>query len=168
MKTFFKDNWGTILMVLVMLGMLSSLLYMKIPNEEPVTEVITLRASDTVSVAIPVKVTLYQPDTAQCDDSPFVTADNSDIDANSYYNWCAVSRDLMYFRLNFGDTVVITAFIGDAELTMKLAVHDNMNTKWSHRVDILVPNGKLKEAIDKTLPFIAEDAEVLITKIIRR
>jgi len=167
MKKFFKNNWSTLLLVLLMSGLFSSLFLIELPNE-PITEVITVKASDTIYVAIPVKVTLYQPDTAQCDDSPFVTADNSVIDVNSYYNWCAVSRDLMYFRLNFGDTIVITAFIGDAELTMKLAVHDNMNTKWSNRIDILVPNGKLKEAVDRTLPFIAEDAEVLITKIIRR
>lgn len=87
------------------------------------------------SVNIPVRVTYYQPDSTQCDDSPFMTADGSKITEQSYYTWCAVSRDLMYNYLNFGDTIIIES----KGYVRKLIVKDNMSSRHTGMIDILIP-----------------------------
>lgn len=122
--------------------------------------------SDVAHAKIPVKVTLYQPVEGQCDDSPFITADNSKITDDSYYKWCAVSRDLMYRYVNFGDTILLQT---DAGVEIKLVVKDNMNARWSNRVDMLVPQGSMSSIVNEiTHPFIVDNANCKIIKIIRK
>lgn len=56
---------------------------------------------------INVRITSYQPTVEQCDSSPFITASGDSIIEESYYRWCAASKDLLYWHVNFGDTIVV-------------------------------------------------------------
>jgi hypothetical protein len=162
MKTFYNS-----LLIVVLISAFVVAILVKPPAEKiTITEIDTLLVSNTIDTHIPIKVVLYQPDTAQCDSTPFWTADGSEITELSYYAWCAVSRDLMFNHVNFGDTIVIKTDVADG-LEMKLVVRDNMAERWYNRIDIVVPPGDLAPAIDRTLPFIAEDAIVTIIKIIK-
>ena len=91
-------------------------------------------------VHIPVKISVYQPLTSQCDDSPFLTANNDKIDTSCYYHYCAVSRDLLYKELNFNDTIILTNAYNDYEY--KVIVKDMMNSRIKSTIDILIPEGK--------------------------
>lgn len=83
-----------------------------------------------------VTLTCYQPVKSQCDDSPLITADNSQIDLNKLKNgqlkWCAISRNLLYlFPKNKPKRVYIEGY-GIYE------VRDKMNKRYNHRLDILI------------------------------
>lgn len=159
---------NALLLLAITIAFVVAILVKPAPEQVTVTEIETdtLIVPSTIDTHIPIKVVLYQPDSAQCDSTPFWTADGSEITESSYYNWCAVSRDLMFNHVNFGDTIVIRTDVADG-LEMKLVVRDNMAERWSNRIDIVVPPGNLAPAIDRTLPFIAEDAVVTIIKIIK-
>lgn len=83
-----------------------------------------------------VTLTYYQPVKAQCDNSPLVTADGSKINLHhlksNRIKWCAISRDLLYlFPKNKPKRVYIEGY-GIYE------VHDIMNKRHTHRIDILI------------------------------
>jgi len=65
------------------------------------------RMANTRIVDINVKVTSYQPTIAQCDSSPFITASGDHIKDYSYGVWCAISKDLLYTKVNFGDSIYL-------------------------------------------------------------
>jgi hypothetical protein len=67
---------------------------------------VLLKGNKTTGV-LSVTVTSYNPDTIQCDDTPEITASNDHISEIGKYKWCAVSRDLLYWYLNFNDTIVL-------------------------------------------------------------
>ena len=57
-------------------------------NKEIIKEkIINKRLKD---VHIPVKISVYQSVASQCDDTPFITANNDKIDTSCYYHYCAV------------------------------------------------------------------------------
>ena len=87
---------------------------------------------------IPVKVSVYQAEIGQCDSTPNITANGSKITSESHYYWCAVSRDLMYNYVNFDDTLVLKA----NQFQIKLIVKDNMASRWSRTIDIVIPPGQ--------------------------
>lgn len=74
------------------------------PQIDTLTEKLK-NANGTLYKAINVKVTSYQPTVEQCDSTPFSTASGYKITENSYYTTCAVSKDLLYSILNFGDSI---------------------------------------------------------------
>ena len=87
-----------------------------------------------------VTATAYQAVKAQTDDEPFVTADNSFIKPgySSKLHWLAVSRDLLVQwggRIKFGDRVRVKGV--SPELDGIYTVHDTMNKRLRHRIDIL-------------------------------
>lgn len=100
-------------------------------SKEIVVKEDTLMVLDIVQM--PVKVTSYQNTIEQCDSTPEYTADGSYIRQSSYNNWCAVSRDLLYRYINFGDTV--TLWLNGVE--RKLVVRDIV--QGNRHVDVLVP-----------------------------
>ena len=87
-----------------------------------------------------VTVTVYNPVVEQCDSSPLITADNSEIDLKKLkqgkLKWVAVSRDLLKSgKVKYGGRVKLEC--DDPELRGIYYVHDTMNPRWEKRVDIL-------------------------------
>lgn len=87
-----------------------------------------------------VTATAYQAVEAQTDDEPFVTADNSFIKPgySSKLRWLAVSQDLLTHRggrIKFGDRVHVRGV--SAQLDGVYTVHDTMNRRHRHCIDIL-------------------------------
>ena len=83
-----------------------------------------------------VTLTYYQPVKAQCDNNPLVTSDGSKINLkhlkSNRIKWCAISRDLLYlFPKDKPKRVYIEGY-GIYE------VHDIMNRRHTHRIDILI------------------------------
>lgn len=83
-----------------------------------------------------VTLTYYQPVKSQCDNNPLITADGSRINLHhlksNKIKWCAISRDLLYlFPKNKPKRVYIEGY-GIYE------VHDVMNKRHRHRIDILI------------------------------
>ena len=83
-----------------------------------------------------VTLTYYQPVKAQCDNNPLVTSDGSKINLkhlkSNRIKWCAISRDLLYlFPKDKPKRVHIEGY-GIYE------VHDIMNKRHTHRIDILI------------------------------
>ncbi len=85
----------------------------------------------------PITVTTYFPVPAQCDASPFYTADGSLIDSSAK-RWCAVSQDLLE-KYDYGDT--ITVYIGDPQYNGDYIIHDCMHPRVKNCVDILIGPG---------------------------
>lgn len=83
-----------------------------------------------------VTLTYYQPVKAQCDNSPLVTADGSKINLHhlksNRIKWCAISRDLLYLFPKKKPKRVYIEGYGIYE------VHDIMNKRHTHRIDILI------------------------------
>ena len=112
---------------------------------------IRLRAGKTSRAAAPliytVTATGYEAVPGQTDDEPFITADNSRIRPHytSRKRWMALSRDLLQqwggaFR--YGDRVRISGL--SPALDGVYTVHDTMNRRHRHCLDILVhPSEKL-------------------------
>lgn len=87
-----------------------------------------------------VTVTVYNPVMEQCDSTPLITADNSEIDLKKLkqgkLKWVAVSRDLLKSgKVKYGGRVKLEC--NDPELSGIYYVHDTMNPRWEKRVDIL-------------------------------
>jgi|TARA_R110000823_G_scaffold304804_1_gene426561 3D (Asp-Asp-Asp) domain-containing protein len=88
---------------------------------------------------IEVDVTMYQPNTIQCDDTPDITADGTKIRINkaSEYKFVAMSRNLLSRwggPFNYGDFILIKE-AGHKDGVYQ--VRDTMNPKWVNVVDIL-------------------------------
>ncbi|UYZ58000.1 RlpA-like double-psi beta-barrel domain-containing protein [Hymenobacter latericus] len=88
-----------------------------------------------------VTATVYMADARQTDSDPLITADNSRIPrrATSKIRWMALSRDLLDkwggpFR--FGDSVQVRGV--SPELDGVYVVHDTMNRRFKHGIDLLV------------------------------
>lgn len=87
------------------------------------------------TVRLVVTVTSYQPDTLQCDNSPFVTASGHHIVDSSYYRTIAVSKDILYQFVDFNEMV---------QLEINDTIYDFIVTdivQGSKRVDVLCPLG---------------------------
>ncbi len=87
-----------------------------------------------------VTVTVYNPVIEQCDSTPLITADNSEIDMRKLkqgkLKWVAVSRDLLKNgKVKYGDRIRLKC--KDKSLSGVYTVHDTMNPRWTKRVDIL-------------------------------
>lgn len=87
-----------------------------------------------------VTATAYQAVEAQTDDEPFVTADNSFIKPgySSKIHWLAVSQDLLVHwggKIKYGDQVQVCGV--SPELDGLYTVHDTMNKRHHHCIDIL-------------------------------
>lgn len=87
-------------------------------------------------------LTIYHPVTGQCDGSPLITANNSQIDLEKLrrneIRWMALSRDLLKRwdgEFNYGDTVRLEA--GDADIDGLWIIADNMNRRFKNRGDLL-------------------------------
>ncbi|RTQ45883.1 hypothetical protein EJV47_23935 [Hymenobacter gummosus] len=88
-----------------------------------------------------VTATIYMADARQTDDEPLVTADNSRIPAHasSKIRWIALSRDLLEKwggPFAFGDSVQVSGI--SAELDGTYIIHDTMNRRFKHGIDLLV------------------------------
>lgn len=82
-----------------------------------------------------VTITMYQPTTEQCDDSPLTTADGSKIDPNkaSEQKMVALSRDLLA-KFKYGDLIEIK---GAGKKDGIYRVSDTMAKRIRKTVDIL-------------------------------
>lgn len=87
-------------------------------------------------------LTIYNPESGQCDSSPLITANNSRIDLEKLrrneIRWMALSRDLLKRwngEFSYGDTVVLDA--GDASIDGLWVINDNMNKRFKNRGDLL-------------------------------
>ena len=82
-----------------------------------------------------VTLTCYQPLRNQCNSDPLTTSDGSKINLkhlkHGSIKWCAISRDLLYLFKGNKDKKVYIEGYGIYE------VHDIMNKRFSHRIDIL-------------------------------
>jgi len=88
---------------------------------------------------ISVDVTMYQPNTIQCDDTPDITADGTKIRISkaSDYKFVALSRNLLKRwggPFDYGDFILIK---GTKHKDGVYQVRDTMNPKWVNVVDIL-------------------------------
>jgi 3D (Asp-Asp-Asp) domain-containing protein len=84
-----------------------------------------------------VRATCYNAVPAQCDANPLETADGSIIKSVHHaerHRWVAVSRDLLP-RYHYGDKVFLS---GLGVHSGVYTVHDAMNRRYRHRVDVLV------------------------------
>ncbi|RZK46070.1 MAG: hypothetical protein EOO59_19915, partial [Hymenobacter sp.] len=87
-----------------------------------------------------VTATAYEAVASQTDSKPFVTADNSRIPRGygSHTRWLALSRDLLRpwgGPFDFGDKVRVEGI--SAALDGVYTVHDTMNRRYRHRLDVL-------------------------------
>lgn len=87
-----------------------------------------------------VTATVYQAVPGQTDGSPFITADNSRIRPRygSRTRWLALSPDLLKRnggKFNYGDKVQVSRV--SPQLDGVYTVHDTMNRRHRHRIDIL-------------------------------
>jgi 3D (Asp-Asp-Asp) domain-containing protein len=87
-----------------------------------------------------VTATVYQAVPGQTDGSPFITADNSRIRPRygSHTRWLALSPDLLKQgggRFHYGDKVQVSRV--SPQLDGVYTVHDTMNRRHRHRIDIL-------------------------------
>lgn len=90
--------------------------------------------------AYTVTATVYQAVAGQTDASPFITADNSRIRPRygSHTRWLALSPDLLKQgggKFNYGDKVQVGGV--SPQLDGVYTVHDTMNRRHRHRIDIL-------------------------------
>ena len=88
---------------------------------------------------IEVDVTMYQPNTIQCDDTPNITADGTRIRIHkaSEYKFVALSRNLLKRwggPFDYGDFILVK---GTKNKDGVYQVRDTMNPKWVNVVDIL-------------------------------
>lgn len=88
-----------------------------------------------------VTATVYEAVPGQTDDEPFVTADNSRIKPHygSKKRWMALSRDLLKpwgGKFEYGDIIHVSGI--SPELDGIYTVHDTMNRRHRHCMDVLV------------------------------
>ena len=108
------------------------------------------RASTVLHASSPtytVTATAYEAVADQTDSEPFVTADNSRIKPRygSKKRWMALSRDMLKpwgGQFEYGDRVRVRGL--SAKLDGVYTVHDTMNRRHRHCMDVLVhPSEKL-------------------------
>jgi 3D (Asp-Asp-Asp) domain-containing protein len=97
-------------------------------------------ANQPASRSYTVTATVYQAVAGQTDASPFVTADNSRIRPRygSSMRWLALSPDLLKQgggKFHYGDKVQVGGV--SPQLDGVYTVHDTMNRRHRHRIDIL-------------------------------
>lgn len=155
-----KSTLNTILFfmlitILVIVGMTLQYVVTQHYNEntEYIPIITTIESEQSIEyISWDVTVTAYQPLPSQCDDTPYLTADGSNIRTKDSVIWCAVSRDLMHWIVNFEDTIVLEIYDKDT-ITVECVVHDVTNLRLQNTVDILITNsdkpykhnGKIKE-----------------------
>lgn len=98
-----------------------------------------------------IRATTYQPTIAQCDSTPFSTADGSRIIPGSGQRWVALSRDLIYDEprqklfsrtdhwrgeFRFGDTITVYSE-KHPQVDGEYVVHDCMSPRYSMSIDFL-------------------------------
>jgi len=107
--------------------------YLENKDDEFVNNILSRLASRTDIVT----ATIYNAHPSQTDNSPNITADNTEfnIDSTHVYSYIAVSRDLLR-KYNYGDIVLIS---GAGELDGKWEVRDTMNPRYVKSIDFLVP-----------------------------
>lgn len=142
----------------ILFGVVLILLYGLIPNpsQESSPQLPTLASVENLAfVASPisyiVKVSVYEPVTAQCDSFPNETADGTrfSVKKAGSYRYCALSRDLLQRwggPFAFGDTIHLKDV---KHLSGKWIVRDTMNSKWKNRVDLLVDVGTYPHTFDE-------------------
>ncbi len=93
-------------------------------------------------LTILVTATIYHAVPEQTDNTPFITASNSIINADNPqgHRWIAVSRDLEKLGYTFGVKVCVD---GAGDLDGIWTVQDRMNKRFKNRIDFLV-NKELK------------------------
>ena len=101
---------------------------------------IALRKANKTSSVYTVTATAYGAVAGQTDSKPFLTADNSRIPRGygSHTHWLALSRDLLKpwgGPFEFGDKVRVSGI--SAALDGVYTVHDTMNRRYRHRLDVL-------------------------------
>ena len=92
---------------------------------------------------LPVKITSYNPVPSQTDYDPFTTADGSKI-TDDTRNWCAVSRDLLNWYFDFGDTITVVVW-DDAfgcPRMFRVVIHDVTASYIYNTVDLLFLDNK--------------------------
>ncbi|MFD1874720.1 hypothetical protein [Hymenobacter bucti] len=99
------------------------------------------RRAAAASAVYTVQATAYEAVVSQTDSKPFVTADNSRIPRGygSHTRWLALSRDLLRpwgGPFEFGDKVRVRGI--SPALDGVYTVHDTMNRRYRHRLDVLV------------------------------
>lgn len=98
-------------------------------------------------------VTVYYSTPSQTDDTPFITADGTDlrhVDINEY-KICAVSRDLLYRwggPIKYGDTITITGLREDLDGVYH--VHDTMHPRY----------GRTSPSFDRGVPGIIKATDL--------
>lgn len=115
-----------------------------------------VRLLESLEFISKVDVTMYNAVEGQTDNTPFITASGAKI--NPYkateHRWIAISRDLQSRwggPLNFGDVVYIK---GTGKYDGLYKVNDNMNARYTNRIDILRTEG------DAQFAFIGKNIEL--------
>jgi hypothetical protein len=87
-------------------------------------------------------LTVYNPETRQCDNTPTITASNERIDMDKLRNqeirWIALSRNLLKRwkgAFHYGDTVQISS--GDKEIDGLWIIQDTLHKRYKNRGDLL-------------------------------
>ena len=111
----------------------------KIEHLEKENQILKDELSHYDEYGIVVDVTMYQPNTIQCDDTPDVTADGTKIRISkaSDYKFVALSRNLLKRwggPFDYGDFILLK---GADKKSGVYQVRDTMNPKWVNVVDIL-------------------------------
>ena len=111
----------------------------KIEKLESENKVLRNELSHYDEYGIVVDVTMYQPNTIQCDDTPDITADGTKIRISkaSEYKFVALSRNLLKRwggPFEYGDFILLK---GADKKNGVYQVRDTMNPKWVNVVDIL-------------------------------
>lgn len=99
------------------------------------------RKAGKTTAVYTVTATAYEAVASQTDGKPFITADNSRIPRGygSHTRWLALSRDLLRpwgGPFEFGDKVRVRGV--SRQLDGVYTVHDTMNRRYHHRLDLLV------------------------------
>ena len=99
-----------------------------------------------------VTATCYRAESNQCDDTPFITADNSVIDINNIdkLRWIAISRDLNE-EYKMGDSVLVSGI--DSIYDVVWIIHDRMNKRFNNKIDFLISKD-LKAGLFKNVKII--------------
>ena len=102
------------------------------PNTYIFKEPLLEQRYDTLNI----NASCYYPEVKQTDNTPHITANNSNINKKHplKHKWVAVSRDLLN-KVKFGDTVEI---IGTWVYDGKWIVQDVMNKRFKRKIDFLI------------------------------
>ncbi len=109
------------------------------------------------TVSYRVTATTYWPEVGQTDDNPMETADGSIIPRHhsSKTRWLAVSRDLLSKwggPFKYGEKVRVSGMSDD--LDGVYIIHDTMNRRHHHCVDVLVNERECKSGMEGRWPGI--------------